>query len=242
MDVAKSKHPTLPLAAAALAALASCASPPPLVEGTAPPVGFTTTPSIAPYTLGPGDLVRVTVYGHPELAPPEFPLRIDPEGLLSLPYTGSIPLDGKTVREARGVIEAALRGFMNDPAVGLTVDEYAARRAFVLGHVRAPGAYVLDRPMTALQALTLAGGVGEGGDREQVAILRERDGELQVHFFNAATPAADGLVIVEPDDLVFVRQSRSGAFKEQIVPVLNAAAPIFGAFTNLIVVSDALND
>ena len=62
-----------------------------------------------------------------------------------------------------------------------------------------------------------------------------------MHFFDAATPDAGGLLPVYPDDLIFVRLSRGGVFREQIVPVLNAAAPIFGSITNLVVVSDALD-
>ncbi|QDU67152.1 polysaccharide biosynthesis/export family protein [Engelhardtia mirabilis] len=222
--------------------IAGCASVPPLASSTAPPESFTDSASLAPYTLGPGDLLRVTVFGHAELAPPEFPLRIDPQGNLSLPLTGPIEIAGKSVVEAREQIEQALGTYLIDPAVGLSVEEYAARRAFVLGEVRKPGAYVLDRPITALQALSLAGGVGDGGDRDQVALLRVRDNELQVHIFNADTPGLDGLVVVEPDDLIFVRISKSGAFREQIIPVLQASTPIFGAITNLIVVSDALKN
>lgn len=230
-------------ALAALAALvaAACVSAPPLVQGTAEPTSFTREASLAPYTLGAGDSLSLTVYGHPQIADPGVPLRIDPLGLVHLPLAGSVELAGLSVGAARERIERALATYLVEPAVGLSVAEYAARRAYVLGEVGRPGAIVLDRPLTALQALALAGGVAEGGDREQVALMRVVDGELQVLFFDAATPSGDGLAIVEPEDLLFVRLSDGGAFKEQVVPVLQAAAPIFGSITNLVVIADALS-
>ncbi|MHC4262804.1 MAG: polysaccharide biosynthesis/export family protein [Planctomycetota bacterium] len=225
-----------------LLALVGCASPPPLAEGTVPAVDFDRQQSLAPYTLGPGDLLRLTVFNHPEIAPPEFPLRIDPQGRLSLPLTGAVVLEGLTVEEARAAIESSLAQYLREPAVGLSVEAYAARQAFVLGEVNRPGAFVLDRPLTALQVLSLAGGIAPDGDKRDVALLREREGEMQIHFFDAGTPGLDGLVVVEPDDLLFVRQSGAGAFKEQILPVLQGIAPILGSITNLVVLTEALED
>ncbi|MEZ5978534.1 MAG: polysaccharide biosynthesis/export family protein [Planctomycetota bacterium] len=229
-------------ALALLALAASCVGPPPLVEGTsqARTIGLTPSPLVA--TLGPGDLLTVTVVGHPDLARPEVPLRIDAQGNLDLPLTGPIEMSGLTVAEGREAIEAALSRYLVDARVGLSVAEPASRQAYVLGQVGKPGSYVLDRPINALQLLALAGGPVDGGDRRNVALMREHDGELEVHFFDAATPGGEGLVAVHPGDLVFVRLSRGGAIKEQIVPVLQAAAPIFSSITNLIVVSDALDN
>lgn len=228
--------------ALALALGAGCVSVPPLVEGTVPAASFDLTSSDLISALGPGDLLSVTVVGHPDVARPEVPQRIDPQGNLNLPLVGSVELAGLTVAEGRDRIETELARYIKEPKVGLAVSESAARQAFVLGQVAKPGAYVLDRPTNALQLLAKAGGAVTGGDRQQVALLRERDGELEVHFFDAGTPDVTGLVAVHPGDLVFVRLSRGGAFKEQLVPVLQAAAPIVGSLTNLIVVSEALED
>ena len=222
--------------------LCGCASPPPLATGTVPATDFDRDRSLEPYTLGPGDVLRLTVFGHPEIAPPEFPLRIDPQGRLNLPLSGSVELSGLTVEQARGAVETSLSQYLREPAVGLSVEEYAARQAFVLGEVNKPGAFVLDRPLTALQVLSLAGGIAPDGDKDEVALLREQDGELQVHMFNAGTPGLDGLITVHPGDLVFVRQSGPGAFREQILPVLQGIAPIVGSITNLVVLTDALED
>lgn len=230
--------------AAAVATLAAhgCVSPPPLVEGTVPAASFGRESSELISALGPGDLLSLTVVGHPDVARPEVPQRIDPQGNLNLPLVGSVELAGLTVSQGRAKIETELERYLVEPKVGLAVTETAARQAFVLGEVAKPGAYVLDRPINVLQLLAKAGGAVSSGDRERVALMRESDGELEVHFFDAGTPDLGGLVAVHPGDLVFVRLSRGGAFKEQLVPVLQAAAPIIGSLTNLVVVSEALED
>jgi protein involved in polysaccharide export with SLBB domain len=220
----------------------ACVHVPPLAEGTAPATAFTREGNPAAYTLGPGDTLNVFVYGHADLVDPRVPLRLDPEGRLHLPLSGAIELSGLSIGAARERIETALAAYLVEPAVGLSVAEYAARRAYVLGEVGRPGAIVLDRPLTALQALSLAGGVTEVGDRSNVAIVRVVGEDVQVAFFDAATPGIAGLFVIEPEDLLFVRLSKGGAFREQIVPVLQAAAPIFSSITNLVVIVNALSD
>jgi protein involved in polysaccharide export with SLBB domain len=226
-----------------LLAAAGCVSAPPLVESTAPSDGvFGIAPSPLVATLGPGDTLSISVVGHPDLARPETPVRIDAQGCVNLPLVGSIEVAGLTVAEGRDRIQTAFARYLKDASVGLAVAVPAARQAYVLGEVDRPGAFVLERPIDALQLLALAGGVKDGGDRTNVALMRAQGDELYVHFFDAATPDLGGAVAVHPGDLVFVRLSRGGAFKEQVVPVLQAAAPIFSSITSLIVVSDALDD
>ncbi len=243
----QSPHRIVHTVALALAlGLGSCTHTPPLVESTleheANAAVFARAPEQAAFTLGSGDTLHVHLAGQPDFSAPGVPLRIDPEGKVALPYAGDVPVAGLSVADARALIQERLSEFYVDPALGLTVAEYAAREVHVLGEVQKPGGYVLDRPLDALRALSLAGGVREGGDREHVALLRVEGPDLAVHFFDAATPGLDGMMPVQPGDLLFVRLSKGGAFKEQIVPILQAAAPIFGAITNLVVVSDALEN
>jgi polysaccharide export outer membrane protein len=247
-SIAKSISSAAPTAAAGLGALlgllaaSGCVNAPPLVEATASTGAFGVAPSPLLDTLGPGDSLSISVVGHPDLARPETPVRIDAQGNVNLALIGTVEVAGLTVAEARARLEDEFERYLKEPSVGLAVAVPAARQAYVLGEVAHPGAFVLERPLNALQLLALAGGVKDGGDRVNVALMREVGGELEVHFFDSATPDLGGAVAVHPGDLVFVRLSRGGAFKEQVVPVLQAAAPIFSSITSLIVVSDALDD
>ncbi len=234
--------PIAPLCACLLVLLGAACKAPPLVEGTVEPNTITTTFDWDAYALGAGDVVAVTVFKHPEFSTPERGERVDLRGTISLPLIGPVKIDGQSAEGARTLITEALSQYLVDPAVTVSIIEYGSQRVYVFGQVDVPGSYALDRPINALQALTFGQGFRVGADRETVALMRASGKDLEVHYFNAETPGVDGLVAVQPGDFIFVRQSGAGTFREEILPYVSGTAPIIGAFTNLAVISDALDD
>ena len=68
-----------------------------------------------PYALDTGDVVRVTVYGEPEVTKS---YRVDDGGAISLPLVGSINVRGQTTQMAAATVTAALAdGYIREPAV-----------------------------------------------------------------------------------------------------------------------------
>lgn len=224
--------------------LAGCSwfQAPPLVEGTVASRIGTEEPAAPVLTLGPGDRVAVKVLLHPEISTVEAGVLLDPAGQIDLATTGPVSLNGLTVDEARARLTAELARYVREPRVSLSLLELASRRVYVFGEVDRPGAYVLDRPLTALQALTLAGGFRPGADRDQVALLRGTREELQVHFFDAATPGPAGMVAVQPDDFVFVRLSGAGTFRDQILPIVQSLVPPITGLASVVLVADKLGE
>lgn len=193
------------------------------------------------YRLGPNDLVRVAVLMHPQLSTPELGSRVDGEGLLHLPLIGAVPAGGATVRELVERCQERLQRFVKEPSVSVSVVEWAARRVYVFGAVTSPGAYVLDRPLNALQALALSGGTAPFADRAAVCLLRQSGEFVEVHVFNAETPDADGLVAVRDGDFLFVRLSGTGTFREEVMPVLQGIQPMVSSLISLGLVADAID-
>ena len=192
--------------------------------------------------LGPGDRVSVLVFLHPESSTPAEGALIDPEGRLDLPLVGPLMLAGKSPDEARALLTEELGRFLRDPQVTLNVIQLASRRVYVFGEMERPGAYPLDRPLTALQALSLAGGFRPGADRSRVVLLRGTRDALQVYFFDGATPGSDGMVLVHPDDFLFVRLSGAGTYRDQMLPIVQSLVPPITGFASLLVVADKLNE
>lgn len=196
--------------------------------------------------LGPNDVIRARVHGHPELSTPESVTltgtRVDPEGLLSLPLVGALPVGGLTLTEARERIRTAYASFMKDPAVEVSVVEYAARRFYLYGEVKAPGPYTIDRPMSAYQALTFGGGFERNADRKRVVLLRETADGVDVHLIDGERPDESGLVAILPDDFLFVRRTGAGKFSEEILPVLTGISSSLSSLTTLILIEDRLDD
>lgn len=194
------------------------------------------------FHLGPNDLLYVSVFGQPDYSPPATGVRVAPDGSLSLPLLGSIPVTGKSPEELRAYVEAGLDAYLVEPSVTLAVMEYASRRYYVFGEVKQPGPKAMDRPLTALEALANGAGFNAGANREQVVIVRAHGDEVEVIPFNAQTPGPDGLVQVRPDDFIFVGMSGVGVFSEDILPYLQGIGYSVNQIASLAIAYDSLDD
>jgi polysaccharide export outer membrane protein len=110
------------------------------------------------YTIGPGDVLTVTVADAPEYG---GKVRVGDSGTFKV--TGveqPIAAEGKTTTELSGVIRQALMDAkqLRDPQVSVFVDEYHGRTVTVLGSVTKPSVYSLQKRTTVLDAVAAAGG------------------------------------------------------------------------------------
>jgi len=116
------------------------------------------------YTLGPGDIVRITVFRSPELT---TETRVSEGGYISFPLLGRLLVKGVPPLALEGAIEQKLRegGFVKNPQVTVAITQFRSMQVSVLGQVNKPGTYYLDRPQSILEVLAMAGGMTSlGGD------------------------------------------------------------------------------
>ena len=141
------------------------------------------------YRLGPGDVVGITVFDHPEIISSAIPATTvaDPAsvspapgfivsntGQLSFPYAGTLKVAGMTVQELEDVVTKRLQRVFKEPQVNVRVQAFRSKRAYVEGEVRVPGLQVFtDIPMTLPEAISRAGGVTPAGDRSFVTLTRD---------------------------------------------------------------------
>ena len=112
----------------------------------------------ADLSLGPGDLIEISVFDVPEFS--SLKLRIPVGGSVTLPLIGAIPAAGRTSSELEKEIRTRLqRDFMNDPQVSVFVAEQKSQRISVIGAVRTGGVYPLTGHLRLADALALAGGL-----------------------------------------------------------------------------------
>ncbi|WP_257214787.1 polysaccharide biosynthesis/export family protein [Variovorax sp. 54] len=142
-----------------------------------------------PYTIGPGDVVGITVYNNPELQPnlgaviaqqsdptgvtvaPGF--IVDAAGEISFPYIGRTRLQGLTESGASELIAKRIGNIIKSPLVSVRIQSFRSQRAYVEGEVRTPGLQIFtDIPMTLSEALNRAGSITALGDRSQVTLTR----------------------------------------------------------------------
>lgn len=124
--------------------------------------------------LGPGDLIRITVYGSPDLT---TETRVAQTGQISFPLIGTVPVAGQTVAQAERAIASKLEsgGFVKKPAVNIVVTALQSQLVSVMGQVNRPGRFPLEGKRGVMDLLALAGGIGaDGGD--VITLLRTRNG------------------------------------------------------------------
>ena len=126
-----------------------------------------------PYTLGPGDKLRVTVFGQDGISNTYI---VDAGGNVSLPLIGSVPARGITTQQlSQRIAERLKQGYVREPHVTVEVESY--RPFFILGEVTTPGQYPYVADMTVEKAIAIAGGFAPRASKSTVELTRSAPGE-----------------------------------------------------------------
>lgn len=111
------------------------------------------------YRLGAGDEVRVMVFGVEDLS---GDYRIDGNGRLSLPLIGQLDISGYTLAEAEEVLERRYgERYLRDPQITVSVTEFRSQQFTAVGAVGQPRVYNVERKITLIEALAIAGGLAQ---------------------------------------------------------------------------------
>jgi len=125
------------------------------------------------YVIGPADILEIHVWREPDLSR-TIPVR--PDGKITLPLLNDVQASGLTPLELKARIEKGLAKFVESPTVSVAVQEIHSKNIFVFGQVESPGQYPLQKDLTVLQALSLAGGFAEWADKGDIIVLRKENG------------------------------------------------------------------
>ena len=172
----------------------------------------TTTPTVDTtkadeIQLGAGDLVKVDLYGAPELT---TEARIANNGDLSMPLIGAVHLAGLTVEGAQAAIAEryAKGGFLNSPQVTVFVKEYATQGVAIFGEVQHPGIYPLLGPHRLFDVLSIAGGLTDKAGRDISITHRDKPKEpVTVEFSRDPSKSAEANIDLLPGDTVLVSKA-----------------------------------
>ena len=163
-------------------------------EAPTPPLDFEAAAN-APYTLAPGDRLRVIVFGQASLS---NSFGVDSSGAIAMPLIGQVPAKGRTTVQLAREIETRLRdGYIRDPRVSVEVEAY--RPFYVLGEVAASGQYPYVNGMTVEAAVAVAGGYTPRARRDQAELTRSVKGAA----ITADVPITQP---VKPGDTIFVHE------------------------------------
>jgi len=148
-----------------------------------------------PYTLGPGDKLRVVVFGQDGISNTYI---VDAGGNISLPLIGSVAARGITTRQLSARIAERLKqGYVREPHVTVEVESY--RPFFILGEVTTPGQYPYVADMTVEKAIAIAGGFAPRAYKATVELTRSAPGDQSKSEVPLTYP-------LRPGDTVMVKE------------------------------------
>ena len=155
--------------------ISGCSSP------TLPPATLhqSTTTDVASYKylIGPGDVVNIFVWRHPDISG-TFVAR--PDGMITTSLVEDIPVAGKTPTEVARSIEKILATYIRDPNVTVTVNNFVgpfSEQIRVIGEAAQPQAINYTQHMTLLDVMIQVGGLTEFANGNSAILVRVENGK-----------------------------------------------------------------
>ena len=192
------------------------------------------------YRMGKEDVIEIAVRLHPEYSG-VFP--INSEGKVQYPFVGDIKVAGMSKAEAVDVLREALKVFLEEPEVYITIKEYNSKVVYVVGMVKTPGKHPMKAEVMPVRDAVLAAGL----PRENIASLRRsliirplEDGRILVKKVNLLALLYEGKVELNYDlragDTVYLPSTAaykmSEVFKQVIGPFYQGAV-VYEQYNNI---------
>jgi len=158
-------------------------------------------PASGDYRVGPGDILKVTVYRAPEY---DSAVQIAADGTIAISVIGAVKVAGLTPAAIAAEIAKRLQdgGIFRNPVVNILVQEYRSRTVAVLGNVSKPGEFPLERGDLRISDLLARAGavVGEGMG---IVRLTDPNGKIdERRMVDVISGRSDG--IASPGTTIFV--------------------------------------
>lgn len=134
---------------------------------------------------------------------------VDNEGYIDFPVLGRLNVAGMTRWELAEMVKNKLvkDGYLSDAVVTV---EFMNFKISVIGEVNSPGTYTIEGDkVTVLQAISLARDLTIFGMRENVSVIRERDGERTIYEINLCDVSMfdSPAYFLQQNDVVYVQPS-----------------------------------
>lgn len=116
------------------------------------------------YRIGPGDVLDIRIFNKPQFS--RDGVRVDSRGMLRMPLIeGEILAACRTEAELAADIQNRYLEFVRSPQVDVFVKEYQSQPVAVIGAVRAPSRFQLQRRVRLLDLLSFVGGPSTNAGR-----------------------------------------------------------------------------
>ncbi|MDR5901280.1 polysaccharide export protein [Halomonas icarae] len=172
------------------------------------------------YRVGPGDVLSVIVYDHPELTIPAGSERsaadagneVRSDGTIFYPYIGRVKVAGLTLDEVRNILARRLSNFLAEPQVDVRMAAFNSKKVYVSGSVAAPGTLpITSVPLTLADAISQVGGAQPTANWHEVILTRNGQ-EQRISLYQLLREGDQTQnVLLQDGDVVHVPSSENQA-------------------------------
>lgn len=187
------------------------------------------------YHIGPEDVISVSVFGQDRYS--KAGITVPPNGKISYPLIPEgVFVAGKTTEQIQDEMTKRLDEYIIDPQITVSLDKAVSATYSVIGDVAQPGIRIMTHRPSITEALAMAGGVLNTGDKSKVFILRQQaDGNVKPILVNVKEierGRAKEMAFLSPGDQVVVPGNRFKKIKMvmDMLPVLNYARIFTGGW------------
>jgi polysaccharide export outer membrane protein len=128
------------------------------------------------YKIGPADVLYLLVWKEGEFS---GSYAVHEDGKITLPLIGDLDVGGKTPLQVQAIVTDALKKYVVNPLVTVTVAAVGSKRYYMDGLCARPGEYPLVVPTTILEAISKGGGISDFANAKHIYILR---GNKKIYF------------------------------------------------------------
>jgi len=163
------------------------------------------------YRIGPGDNIRIFVWGNPGLSD-SVPVR--PDGRISIPLIEDLEVTDKTPSEVGREIEKRLATYVQDPLVTVIVTEFVGpftQQVRVVGAASEPAAIPYRANLSVLDVMIEVGGLTEFAAGNRTTLVRQEGDAQQQYRVRLDDLIKDGdisaNVAMRPGDVLIIPES-----------------------------------
>jgi polysaccharide export outer membrane protein len=137
---------------------------------------------------------------------------VNDSGYISFPFVGLIKVKDLTILAAQDTVQAAISKFISEASV---LVKFVGKSITIIGEVPRQGEYIIySDNISIFKALSMAGGLTDYGNRENVTIIREDNGKAKMNTINIADKyiLQSDFYFLRPDDVVVVQPLKQKSF------------------------------
>jgi len=157
------------------------------------------------YIIGPGDSLDINVWKEPDFS---RVVVVRPDGKITLPLIGDVVASGLTAIQLQEKLEKLLKEYVEIPKVSVSVTAAHNMKIYLLGNVARPGEIELTKPITVLEAISIAGGLNEWAKQSDLRLMRKINGQLKTYridykaIIDGKDPSQN--IVLKPGDTIYV--------------------------------------